>query len=144
MDDNRSVYYPCEFLNDTELDLMKNYRNFGRVGCFKGFSGDSFRENTRARPEMLSRQVDIMSRWVKLGVDTYGYITLTTSSLNGMRSSLRAFMTSVQKKVGHFFLLRTDPLEILKFTPTTVRMRDAEKQAMENQYSVLAAWMDEI
>jgi len=144
VDDNLSVYFPWEFLSDNDFTLMRTYKNFARVGCFKGFSGESFQENTRARPELLTRQIDIISRWVKLGVDTYGYITLTTSSLNGMRGSLRAFMNSVQNKVGHFFLLRTIPLEILKFTPTTARMRDAERKAMENQYSVLAAWMDEI
>jgi len=144
MDDNLSVYYPWELLNDSEFALMKTYRNFGRVGCFKGFSGDSFRENTRARPEILSRQIDIMSRWVKLGVDTYGYITLTTSSLNGMRNSLREFMNSIQDKVGHSFLLRTIPLEIFRFSPTVSRMKAIQERALENQNAVLAAWVDEL
>ncbi len=123
---------------------MKTYRNFGRVGCFKGFSGESFQENTRARPEILSRQIDIVSRWVKLGVDTYGYITLTSSSLNGMRNSLREFMSSIQERVSHSFLLRIVPLEILRFTPTATRMKAAQMRAIENQYTVLVAWMDEL
>jgi len=144
MDDNLSVYYPWEFLSENDFGLIRSFRNFGRVGCFKGFSGESFRENTMARPELLDRQIDIISRWVNLGVDTYGYITLTTSSLNGMRDSLRKFMDSVQERVGHHFLLRTVPLEILRFTPTTTRMKATQQRAIENQYDVLATWMDEL
>lgn len=144
MDDNLSVYYAWEFLTKTDFDRMKAYRSFGRVGCFKGFSGESFQENTRARPEILSRQIDILSRWVKLGVDTYGYITLTTSSLNGMRTSLREFMNSIQDRVSNSFLLRTIPLEIFKFTPTATRMKEEQERALENQYAVLSAWMDEL
>lgn len=144
MDDNLSTYFPWQFLSSSDFEVLKTYENFGRVGCFKGFSGESFQENTRASPEMLARQVDIISKWVNLGVDTYGYITLTTSSLNGMRNSLREFMNLVQERVGSYFLLRTIPLEILKFGPTTTRMKATEERAIENQYVVLAAWMDEI
>src|SRR5437667_3836159 len=53
LDDNLSVYYPWEFLGDNDFALMRTYKNFARVGCFKGFSGESFRENTRANPELL-------------------------------------------------------------------------------------------
>jgi hypothetical protein len=61
-----------------------------------------------------------------------------------MRDSLRKFMDSVQKRVGHHFLLRTVPLEILRFTPTTTRMRATQERAIQNQYDVLATWMDEL
>jgi uncharacterized Fe-S cluster-containing radical SAM superfamily protein len=144
LDDNLSVYYAWEFLKDSDLQLMKNFRNFGRVGCFKGFSGESFSENTMARPELLERQIDIMSRWVRTGLDMYGYITLTTSSLDGMREKLRAFMDSIQNNISHSFLLRTVPLEIFTFSPTATRMNPSHERALQNQYEVLSAWKDEL
>ena len=144
LDDNLSVYYAWEYLSPADFELMRSYKNFGRVGCFKGFSKYSFYENTNASPDLFDRQIDIMSRWVKFGLDMYGYITLTCSDLNGMRSSLRHFIDSVQTKISHYFPLRTIPLQILPFSPTRSRMRDRETRAIENQYEVLSAWLDEL
>jgi uncharacterized Fe-S cluster-containing radical SAM superfamily protein len=144
LDDNLSVYYAWEYLTPKDFALMKTYANFGRVGCFKGFSPESFHENTMARPELLKRQIDIMSRWVELGIDIYGYITLTTSELGGMRASLRKFMDDLQNETYHSFLLRVVPLEILPFTPTIQRMKDLQERSIKNQYDVLAAWLDEL
>jgi hypothetical protein len=144
MDDNLSGYYAWDVLDDEDFSTIKNFKNFGRVGCFKGFSEISFSENTMALPELLHRQIDIMSRWVRTGLDMYGYITLTTSSLDGMRPSLRAFMDEVQSKVGHFFLLRTVPLEVFTFGPTAVRLNILREKALQNQRDVLSAWQDEI
>jgi uncharacterized Fe-S cluster-containing radical SAM superfamily protein len=144
LDDNLSLYYAWRFLTDPDFELMRNYRNFGRVGCFKGFSPESFHENTHVRPELLKQQIDIMSRWVKFGLDMYGYVTLTTSTLNGIRSSLRTFMDSIQKEIHPYFLLRIIPLKIATFTPTKQRMTEINKNALKNQYEVLSAWKDEI
>jgi len=144
MDDNLSLYYPWQYLSRTELDFMRSYANFGRVGCFKGYSPQTFQENTRARPEMLGRQIDILRKWTREGIDTYGYITLTTSSLDGMRNSLREFMDAIQSKIAHSFLLRIIPLEIREYTPTLKRMNSVHMKAIENQYSGLANWLDEL
>ena len=144
LDDNLSVYYAWEFLQNSDFQTMKEFRNFGRVGCFKGFSAESFHENTMARPELLKRQVDIMSRWVRTGLDMYGYITLTTSSLDGMRGKLRVFMDGIQSDISHSFLLRTVPLEIFAFSTTVTRMNPSHEKALKNQYEVLSAWKDEL
>ena len=144
LDDNLSVYYAWHFLTQEELSMISRYRNFARVGCFKGFSPDSFSENTHARPELLQRQIDIMSRWVRQRVDSYGYITLTTRETAGMNQHLTRFIDEIQSRIGHFFPLRIVPLEIFPFTPMISRMGEAENRALQNQYEVLNAWKDEI
>jgi uncharacterized Fe-S cluster-containing radical SAM superfamily protein len=144
MDDNLSVYFAWDYLTPSDFKLMKSFRNFGRVGCFKGFSPSSFTENTNASPDLFERQIDIMSRWVKMGLDMYGYITLTASNLGGMHEALRLFMDSIQKKVCHYFPLRTVPLQVRQFTPTRTRMKEREERAMKNQFEILGAWSDEL
>lgn len=144
IDDNLSLDYSWKYLSESDFNLMREYRNFGRVGCFKGFSEESFQENTLVSGKLLSRQIEIMSRWVKTGLDMYGYITLTISNLSGMRGALRRFMDDVQDKIGQYFLLRTIPLEILPYSPTKTRLNASREKALTNQYEVLNAWKDEL
>jgi hypothetical protein len=123
---------------------MQKFKNFGRVGCFKGFSPESFHENTRAPPGIFKRQIDIMSRWVDLGLDMYGYVTLTISNLNGFEQSLKNFMDDVQDKIHPNFLLRIIPLKIDLFTPVLGRMEKKWQDAIFNQYEVLSLWKSEL
>lgn len=144
VDDNLTSYFAWDYLKKSDFELMQSYKNFARVGCFKGYSPESFSENTRARPEIFKRQIEIMTRWVNLGLDMYGYITLTTSKLEGMRNSLREFMDAIQENVHHSFLLRIIPLKIFPFTPTKGRMNDWQLKSLANQHEVLSVWKDEL
>lgn len=144
IDDNLSLYYAWEYLTSRDFDLMRRYRNFARVGCFKGYSPQSFHENTMGDPKLFLRQVDILSKWSKLGIDTYGYITLTSSDVGGMRKDLHSFMNSIQKQIGHYFLLRVIPLKIIEFTPTAQRMNDQRRRAIANQQEAMGAWIEEL
>jgi uncharacterized Fe-S cluster-containing radical SAM superfamily protein len=144
LDDNLTSYFAWDYLKDSDFELMRNYKNFGRVGCFKGFSPESFHENTQTQPEILKRQIDIMSKWVNLGLDMYGYITLTTSNLVGMRNSLKEFMDAIQKNIHPSFLLRIIPLKIISFTPNKNKMTEWKQRSLVNQFEVLSVWKDEL
>lgn len=143
-DDNLTLYYPWNYLNSKDFNLIKNYKNYGRVGCFKGFSPESFHENTSIHPDLLLRQIDIMSKWVNEGIDIYGYITLTTSNLDNMKKKLRIFMDSIQDKIHPNFLLRIIPLKISIFSPFKNELKGWQKRALSNQFDVLSAWKEEI
>jgi len=144
LDDNLTTYYAWKYLTDDDFEVMRNFKNFGRVGCFKGFSPESFHENTRAHPEIFKRQIDIMSKWVNSGLDMYGYITLTTSSLDNFEQSLKNFMDEVQDKIHPDFLLRIVPLKIALYTPVEGRIDKKTSDAISNQNVVLSAWNDEL
>jgi uncharacterized Fe-S cluster-containing radical SAM superfamily protein len=144
LDDNLTTYNAWKYLTEKDFEVMQKFKNFGRVGCFKGFSPESFHENTRAPPGIFKRQIDIMSRWVDLGLDMYGYVTLTISNLNGFEQSLKNFMDDVQDKIHPNFLLRIIPLKIDLFTPVLGRMEKKWQDAIFNQYEVLSLWKSEL
>jgi uncharacterized Fe-S cluster-containing radical SAM superfamily protein len=144
LDDNLTTYYAWKYLTPEDFDLMKKYKNFGRVGCFKGFSAKSFHENAGIPSEYFKRQIDIMSKWVKLGLDMYGYITLTTSDITELKPEISRFMDVIQKKIHPLFLLRIIPLKISVFNPTKKRMTNWMQIALSHQYDVLDAWNEEL
>jgi len=85
-----------------------------------------------------------MSKWVDFGIDMYGYITLTTSSLNYSEQLLKDFMDEIQEKIHPNFLLRIIPLKIDLFTPVVGRMDKWTQDAIFNQFEVLSLWKTEL
>ena len=77
VDDNLSNDYFWRYLTDADIELVATWPMFGRVGCFKGYDADSFAFNTAAAPELFGRQFELFRRHLELGVDCYGYVTLT-------------------------------------------------------------------
>ena len=61
-DDNLSTTYLFDALSPADLAFLREYRNYGRVCCVKGFDSRSFAFNTRAAPEDYERQFDILKR----------------------------------------------------------------------------------
>ena len=76
-DDNLSNDYFWRYLSDDEISLVATWPLFGRVGCFKGYDAASFAFNTAAAPDLFDRQFELFARHLDLGVDCYGYVTLT-------------------------------------------------------------------
>ena len=58
-------------LGEAEHELIANYKNYGRVCCFKGYNEDSFSFNTCAQPQLFDQQFDLMGRLLTLGIDLY-------------------------------------------------------------------------
>ena len=69
---------------------MSGYRNYGRVCCFKGFDAASFSFNTRAAQSDFEKQFMIMRQLLELGLDVYGYITLTGPDPVGVEAKVNA------------------------------------------------------
>jgi uncharacterized Fe-S cluster-containing radical SAM superfamily protein len=142
-DDNLSTDYLWRYLDEKQLDLMSSYHNYGRVCCFKGFSQESFEFNTRADSRCFDLQFDLMRRVIRLGLDTYGYVTLTAPERNGIREEIRKFVDALQS-VSENLPLRVVPLEIQMFSPVTERNVPFAEKALENQQVAIDAWNEEI
>jgi uncharacterized Fe-S cluster-containing radical SAM superfamily protein len=142
-DDNLSNDYLFRFLSESQLQLVASYRNYGRVGCFKGFDGESFAFNTLADPDIFGRQFELMSRFIDLGIDMYAYVTLTTPTRDAIKNRIKRFVDQLQL-VHPNLPLRTVPLQIQMFTPVHARVRDAHREALENQERAVQAWLGEI
>lgn len=142
-DDNLSTDFFWRFLNNNQLGTIQSFRNYGKVGCFKGFDQESFSFNTTADPSLFYKQFELMKRFVNFGIDIYAYVTLTTPSADSIEQKVRIFVDKLQE-IDVNFPLRTIPLEIKVFTPIQSRIKFANKIALENQQIAVRVWQDEL
>lgn len=132
-DDNLSTDYLFRHLAAEDLQRMARYRNYGRVGCFKGFDPSSFAFNTGANMDGYERQFDIFARTLDVGFDLYAYVTLTGPDLTD---------AEIEQRVGTFVErlarldarlpfrtvpLRIDPFGPLRERPTASRFASADR-----------------
>lgn len=143
-DDNLSNDYLWRFLTTSEVSRLASYRNYARVGCFKGFDEESFSFNTTAKPDLFLQQFRIMRRLIETGFDVYGYVTMTSPEQTSLRSRVRAFVDLLQEEVHPLFPLRVVPLRIRSFTPTRDRICDDQRRAMEVQFEAVAIFQEEL
>lgn len=142
-DDNLSNYLFWSVLSDEEHELIRTYRNYGRVGCFKGYDEMSFQFNTGASSDLFAAQFDIMRRLHSFGIDIYGYTTFTTPSVVDAGDRVKIFVDRLQS-IHQNLPLRTIPLLIHPFTPVKKRMNISMTTAIENQWRVAECWNTEL
>lgn len=144
-DDNLSTTYLFDALPANDLALLRRHRNYGRVCCIKGFDSRSFAFNTRAAPQDYDRQFGILQRVLDLGLDVYGYVTLTSPYDDGVAQGVADLMDRLQAADPNY-LLRVIPLRIQVFTPVEQRLarNDARERSLAVQEEAIAAWTSEL
>jgi hypothetical protein len=146
-DDNLSTDYVFTKLSDAQRERLTAYRNYGRVCCFKGFDAASFAFNTTAQPEDYDAQFERFGRYLDLGLDLYGYVTLTGPDVAAAARGVPTLLDRLQS-LDPNLPLRVIPLEIGNFSPT--RERDARggqarfEAAAPVQEAAIAIWMNEL
>lgn len=140
LDDNLSNYYAWTVLSSSDWAMMRTYKNFGRVGCLKGYDPSSFHFNTRAPSDHFYRQLDILGRLVREGFDVYVYLVLTAEDSSNVEDKMERLLDLLQN-IHPNLPLRVSPLKIKPYSPTVSRMRGTQVDALDsNQYEALAAW----
>jgi hypothetical protein len=112
----------------------------------KGFDAESFSFNTTAASEGFERQFEILRRYLELGIDVYGYVTLTGNDLSAVRAGVPRLLDRLQALNEHF-PLRVVPLEIRNFTPTDQRAKssgDKFSVADRVQRNAIEIWSREL
>lgn len=142
-DDNLSNDYLWRYLTKSELKRLVSRKNYGKVGCFKGYDEGSFSFNTTAEPTLWKEQFNVMKRLIDTGFDTYAYVTLTSDNSNSVASKMVDFIDRLQE-IHPLFPLRTVPLKIFEFTPTKHRMSEVHYKALEIQDEAVNVWNLEI
>jgi uncharacterized Fe-S cluster-containing radical SAM superfamily protein len=142
-DDNLSNDYFWKFLSRKDIKKIIEYRNYGRVGCFKGFDEESFSFNTLARKENFTNQFKLMQKYVKLGIDIYCYATFTSPNTNSIQKKIKIFIERLQQ-INYFLPLRLIPLEVKIFSPVSPRLNYNNKSALDIQYVVIEEWKNEL
>lgn len=144
-DDNLSTTYLFDALSSDDLALLRAYRNCGRVCCIKGFDAQSFSFNTRAAADGFERQFEILRRVTELGLDVYGYVTLTSPHSGGVVQGVTDLIDRLQA-IDPNFPLRVIPLRIQIFTPVEQRLaRDAVRErSLAVQEEAIMIWNSEL
>ena len=126
-DDNLSTDYIFTELSEEDRRTLIEYHNYGRVCCVKGFDAQSFSFNTTAAPEGYEKQFDILSRYLKLGIDLYGYVTLTGLDPEAAKAGVPNLLDRLQA-LSECLPLRVVPLQIVSFTAADKRSKADGKQ----------------
>ena len=142
-DDNLSTDYFWRYLSFSDIELLHNARNYGRVACFKGYDSESFAFNTKAEPDLFDRQFDLFSRFVFMEFDIYAYVTFTSVPVNDIKDKVKIFVDRLQD-IHVNLPLRTVPLEIQMFTPVHSRINPVHTAALEFQHKVAELWCLEL
>jgi uncharacterized Fe-S cluster-containing radical SAM superfamily protein len=144
-DDNLSTDYFWTMLSTAEIDRVAAYRNYGKVGCFKGFDASSFSFNTRADPKLFDAQFSIFERIVRTGIDVYGYATFTSADGSNVGSQMIEFVDRLQS-ISRLLPLRVVPLKVATFRPveTENRAGPIHQKSMEIQEEAIQHWNAEL
>lgn len=142
-DDNLSNDYFWKFLSQEQIDLIRSYKMYARVCCFKGIDELSFSLNTKASPELFEKQFELCKRLHELGIDLYFYITLTSPSKTDFENAIPTFLDKVQA-IHPNLPLRIVPLEIQEFTPVKPRMNETTNDLIIGQYKAMEVWKSEL
>lgn len=144
-DDNLSTDFFWTKLSTSEIDRVVSYRNYAKVGCFKGFDSSSFSFNTRAAPALFDQQFSIFKRIVSLGIDVYGYATFTAPDNKAIDAKMTEFVDRLQA-ISPLLPLRVVPLCVSAFRPAQDEMRinAVHQKSMEIQQEAIKCWNLEI
>lgn len=142
-DDNLSEDYFWTELSNSERTEISEYKNYARVGCFKGFDAASFAFNTLAAEDWFDRQFDVMGRYIASGLTMYGYATFTTPDRSALRQKMSRFVDRLQQ-IHNNLPLRIVPLEVQVFTPTSSRIKSEHLVALTVQREAIEEWTREL
>jgi uncharacterized Fe-S cluster-containing radical SAM superfamily protein len=138
-DDTLTTDYFFRFLSNSEMQYIKNYPHYGKVGCFKGFDEKSFSFNTNLNAHFFEQQFELFKRYLDLGIDIYGYVTFTTANIENLEEGIHKFIYRLLN-IHPLLPLRIVPLKIVMFTPVGHRLNEIYEIAMKNQFLVHQEW----
>lgn len=120
-DDTLTTDYTFRFLKPSEIDYFRKYKNYGKVCCFKGFDDISFSFNCNLPNQYFERQFENFERYLELGIDLYGYITLTSDNYENIDERISVFMDRLQG-LHSLLPLKIVPLKIQIYSPVKHRI----------------------
>lgn len=133
-----------KYLTREQIEGIKNFKNIGFVGCYKGLDEKSFYENTGADPKFFEMQFLLHKRFVESGMDFYTYLVPTVSSLRNLEARVAYFMSRVQETAGRYAPLKLSVIEIKDYEPTKERLNPKREKSLRSQYKVIEAWEREL
>ena len=142
-DDNLSNDFFWRFLDDKQIDFIKSYKNYARVGCFKGIDNETFSITTRIEGKRFDYQFEHFNRLNGLGIDLYGYITLTAPTNHNFEYVIPKLLDRFQA-IHENLPLRIVPLKIESYTPVKSRISKQHLDLLEGQMIAIKVWKKQL
>lgn len=142
-DDNLSNDYFWRYLSPAQRCELAEYRNYGRVCCFKGFNAESFSFNTQADQALFNRQFELFARLLTLDLDLYAYATFTAPTDVGLICDMVNFVDRLQE-IHRNLPLRLVPLRIENYGVVQHRVGPRQQVALAIQEDAISAWNEQI
>ncbi|MBE6320446.1 MAG: hypothetical protein E7075_05695 [Bacteroidales bacterium] len=142
-DDVLSTDFLFTKLSDSQIQYMADYKNYGKVACFKGIDDESFCFNTCSQKSILDSQLDMATQYIRTGFDLYFYIALTVPNMKNLKKKIASFFDKLQL-ISYYLPLRIVPIKIKKFPHNQHRFTSLRESLIDNQYEVLNSWNEEI
>lgn len=141
-DDVLTVDYMFRCLQLEDIAYMANYRQYGKVACFKGIDDASFCFNTCSTLSLLSTQLELAERYIRAGFDIYFYVPLTCPTMDNIQKNVTVLFDKLQR-ISYYLPLRIVPIKIKQFSTNQHRLSPFRMQSLENQFHVLEIWEEE-
>ncbi|MDN2675113.1 hypothetical protein OX459_27305 [Janthinobacterium sp. SUN026] len=142
-EDNLSNSLFRDILSDFDIERLRNYGKYSRIGCFKGFDESSFCFNTNSNKYLYARQFDVVQSIIDCGIDFYAYATFTGIENIGVAAKISIFLDRLQK-IHHYLPLRTIILKIKKFSAWEGRGTYSSDLWSEVQSTAEKAWFEQM
>lgn len=133
-----------KYLTRTQREKIRNHRNIGFCGCYKGFDEESFTEICGAAPEFFSEQFKMHRRLIDEGLDVYTYLYPLTYSDQKLKERIVSFIERLQKEVNEYAPLRLTTPYTKIYSPTSTRLTPERERALKLQYEAIKIWKEEM
>ncbi len=148
IDSNLTTFdFYWRYLSSKQREKIRNYKNIGFMGCYKGLDEEMFYKVTGAIPEFFKAQF-IMHRWLlDEGLDVYSYLYPVVLSTNNLSLRIKRFIRKMQNEVGKLAPLRLTTPYIKIYSPieTDYRLTPERVNAIyENQHVAIKTWKKEM
>lgn len=134
-------------LSEDQREKIRNYRNIGFMGCYKGFDEETFWEISGAAPEFFGGQFKMHRKLIDEGLDVYTYLYPVAISAHNLRKRIFSFIDRLQEEVSELAPLRLTIPYIKIYTPieTDSRLTPERMVAVEkNQHLARKIWKEEM
>ncbi len=136
-----------KYLNEEQREKIRNFKNIGFMGCYKGIDEEMFSEVTGAAPEFFKGQFKMHRKLIDEGLDVYTYLYPAPISTHNLEKRIPDFIDRMQKEVSELAPLRLTTPCIKIYTPLETDARltpERIKAVKENQYLAMKIWKEEM
>lgn len=136
-----------KYLSKEQREKIRNYKNIGFMGCYKGIDEEMFSEVSGAAPEFFKNQFILHRKLIDEGLDVYSYLYPIPLSTHDLKKRISDFIDRMQKEVNELAPLRMTTPYIKIYTPIETDARltpERNKAVKENQYLAMQIWKEEM